>query len=101
MAQDADFGLLDVEQKLLEAVDRAWAAYEQQCEQSMGAPLAPPRALVDLLFKAHTAIGSRMRSKLGVGFDPNNPERTLLQIERIKQMLIKQIEQRAMLDTAN
>jgi hypothetical protein len=92
--QSPEFALLELEEKLLIMVDQAWAAYEEA-----GAGL-PPAALLNTITKAHSVISARLKQKIGGGFDPNNPEKTLIEIEKIKFMVLRQLEQKKRLNFA-
>ncbi len=86
--RDEQCDLMEIEGKILDAVDQAWTAYENN-----GAGM-PPRALMDMLFKAHAVLTQKLKSRVGAGFDPTRPEETLLRIKRYEQMLIEQIDKR-------
>ncbi len=88
MARVADLVLLELEEKLLILVEQAWESYERS-DGGM-----PPPILTNLLMKAHKTIAERLKHKLGGGFDPNRPEEALLEVERIRAILIRQVEQK-------
>ena len=89
MAGNAELALLELEERFLDMVDQAWEVYQEQ-----GAGL-PPMTLVNLMEKAHRIISGRLKAKLGSTFDPDNPEASLIQIERIRDLIVKQIEQKS------
>ena len=89
MAHNPEMTLLDLEEKLLAMVDAAWDAFEDSGGQGI-----PPMALVNIVVKAHETISKRMKSKLGAAFDPNNPEMALIEVERMRTLLLRQIEQK-------
>ncbi len=93
--QSPEFALLELEEKLLVMVDQAWEAYEQN-----GAGM-PPMALLNVITKAHGVISARLKQKLGGAFDPNEPERALIEIEKIRAMVLRQIEQKHRLRAAS
>lgn len=80
--------LFDLEDKLLTVWDEMWNAYE---EAGGG---VPSMALINIGEKLHKLISSRLRMKLGPVFDEDNPEASLIMLERMKQQLIKQVAQR-------
>jgi hypothetical protein len=88
MSRSPEHELLDLEEKLLTLVDQAWEAYE-----SAGAGM-PPMALLNVITKAHGVIAVRIKQKLGGTFDPNNPEAALIEIEKIRAMVMRQLEQK-------
>jgi hypothetical protein len=87
-SRSPEYELLELEEKLLVMVDQAWEAYELN-----GAGM-PPMALLNIIAKAHSTIAARMKHKLGGSFDPNNPEAALLEIEKIRAMIMRQLEQK-------
>ncbi len=95
MARVADAVLLELEEKLLVCVDQAWEAYEQQ-EGGY-----PPPMLTELIIKAHKTIAEGHKRRLGGMFDPNNPEQSLLELERMAAALTRQIQQKHRLRTAS
>lgn len=94
-SRSPEFELLDLEEKLLTAADQAWAAYEEN-----GAGM-PPMALINILTKAHETISKRMKQKLGGAFDPNDPERALIEIEKLRAMILRQLENKRRLAAAS
>lgn len=90
-----EFELLELELKLLLMVDQAWNAYEEN-----GAGM-PPAALLNVIIKAHGVITARMKHKLGGAFDPNNPEGALIEIEKLRAVVLRQLEQKHRLREAS
>ncbi len=88
MSQSPEFALLELEEKLLTLVDQMWTAYE---ENEAG---IPPVALINAITKCHETISRRIKQKVGGMFDPNNPEAALIEIEKIRAMVLRQLEQK-------
>jgi hypothetical protein len=87
-SQSPEYALLDLEEKLLTLVEEAWNAYEDS-----EAPM-PPMNLVNIITKAHGVIAQRLKQKLGGTFDPNRPEEALIEIEKIRALILRQLEQK-------
>lgn len=96
MARTPEFVLLELEEKMLTTVEQMWEAYERQ---EGGAPSA---LLVSTMTKLHGLISNRLKYKLGSGvFDPNDLEGSLLELEKIRDILVMKIEQKHRLRTAS
>ena len=81
---------------MLAMIENMWETYDQ-AEGGM-----PPVQLVTTMVKLHGLISNRLKFKLGGGvFDPNNLEGSLLEIERIRDMVLMKIEQKHRLRTAS
>ena len=78
--QRGEFVLLELEQKMLKAVDTAWADYE-----STGQLGIIPTKLMGLLVEAHKAVMQRMNAKYGLDGSVND-------LEAVRAALIKETE---------
>ena len=85
---DVEKEILDIEGKLLDAVESAWDAYING-----GGGMMPPMLLA-LLEKTHKILSHSIISKGGGSFDMTKPEETLLRIKNIERLLVDQIEKR-------
>lgn len=75
--------MLDLERKMLDAVEKAYEAWDEQ-----GGPI--PQALVNLMKNAHSAILARLARKYGAELD--DPMAALIELEREREALKRMIE---------
>lgn len=92
MAGNPELALMELEQRLLDMADAAWDEYQNSETQGI-----PPMAVVNITIRAHETIAKRIKAKLGVGFDTDNPEMALIELDRMRQLLLRKVEQRAKL----
>jgi hypothetical protein len=96
MAHSTELTLLELEEKMLAMVEQMWDSYERS-EGGM-----PPIQLVTTITKLHGLISGRLKSKLGTSvFNPNDLEGSLLEIERIRDIVVMKIEQKHRMRSAS
>jgi hypothetical protein len=81
--------LFDLEAKMLEAIDIAWAEYEQ-----IGG--IPPSNLIKLMTDTHKAVLARVTKRIGFTFDPNNLPAALVEVEKQRDIIMRMMRQREM-----
>jgi hypothetical protein len=87
--QRGELVLLELEQKMLKAVDKAWTNYE--AEGGMG---VVPTKLVALLVEAHKAVMQRMNAKYGLDGSVTDLETVLLALRKEEELVQQMIDQR-------
>lgn len=89
MFSEADDKLTTIEQRMLEAIDAEWQRWQEGPDKPLNLHL------LAAMEKVHRAILARLGKRTGMNMAEmlRNPQQALLQLERTKQLLMKQMEQ--------
>jgi hypothetical protein len=92
MFSEADEELGELERRMLSLAKSELSKYEDNDSETKPLPLS----LVTLLTKAHQCVLARLSKRTGMDLNlmKKNPEAALLQLERMKALIIKEMEQR-------
>ena len=98
MFSEADDKLTTIEQRMLDALDHAWKQWE---DSPVDRPLN--MNLIAAMEKVHRAILARLGKRSGMNMAEmlRNPQAALLQLKRTEQLLIRQMAQNELAQTAS
>lgn len=90
MFSDSDEKLTEIEKCMLDALDRAYEQWSNNYDQPL------PMSLVQLMEKTHKTILARLGKRGGFNIAEmmKNPEEALVQLDKMRDMLIRMMAQR-------
>lgn len=89
MFSESDEKLTDIERRMIEMVEEAWQQYQDSADSR---PV--PLPLIDRMEKVHRAILARLAKRGGMNMAEmlRNPQAALLQLDRTRELLRRQIQ---------